>query len=82
MDLDTSLYHAALDPLRELFLRENPVMASAAAQDLAEQVVDTLVREDLLAKPEQCQYRNASGTVDCDNLAPLTKQWCYDHSGY
>ena len=76
---DPPLYDDVTNITAIVIQKDSPLMSPMSVWTLAEQVVARLVEEDLIIKPERCAYANGPRTVICENDAPLTRQYCYDH---
>ena len=82
MDFQPALYDAAVNEVAIALQADNPLVAPSTIWETATEAVKRLVEEDLIIKPERCQWRNPERTADCDELAPLTKPWCFVHGTY
>jgi hypothetical protein len=82
MLFEPSLYNVAINEVAIALQHEYPLVEAGRLWETATAAVGRLVEEDLIIKPEQCQWRNPERTADCENLAPLTKSWCFDHGVY
>ena len=82
MLFEPSLYNVAINEVAIALQDEYPLVTPAIIWETATAAVGRLVEEDLIIKPSQCEYANATKTVTCENLAPLTKSWCFDHGIY
>ena len=82
MEYEPGYYEVAINEVRDALGRLEPLVNPDALYFTATVVVKRLVEEDLIVPLEQCEYANATKTVTCENLAPLTKSWCFDHGNY
>ena len=82
MDFEPSLYDVAINEAAIALQADNPIVRPETIWAEATKVIERLVAEDLIIKPSQCEWRNPERTADCDNLAPLTKSWCFVHGNY
>ena len=46
---------------------------------LAQAIIDHLEVEGYLIERYECQWGNPSGTVACENIAAVGKDYCYHH---
>jgi hypothetical protein len=82
MEFEPGLYDVAVNEVAIALQADFPLMDPGTIWMTSTRAVERLVLEDLIIKPTVCEWRNASRTVDCENLAPLTKTHCYRHGNW
>ena len=82
MEYEPGYYDVAINIVASELQAASPIVATTVIWIEAEDVIKRLVEEDLIVPLEKCEYANAPKTVVCENLAPLTKSWCFDHGNY
>jgi len=75
-------YDVVINEVHAVLTRHEPLVNPDALYVTATTVVEQLVEENLIRPLEKCEYANGPKTVVCENLAPLTKSWCFDHGNY
>ena len=82
MEFEPGYYEAVIYEVRGSLGRLEPLVNPDALYFTATAVVKQLVEEGFIRPLEKCEYANATKTITCENLAPLTKSWCFDHGNY
>ena len=82
MEYEPGYYEEVINVVASELQTDNPIVLAEVIWSESENVVKRLVEEGFIRPLDKCEYANATKTITCENLAPLTKSWCFDHGNY